>query len=411
MRSSTCVPVTRSSSRRCGDARSLVALAAAPAAHAQSSVTPLEFRPGGTPPPGWSFTPALDYALVWDSNVLMENVGSEIVSEQVHVLKPRASVEFVGRRTGVTLHYGGAFVQHPNLRSLNSYDQRVSAGARRALTRRTSIYANYGILKAPTTELVELVGVPFTRVGSQRQDIRSGVTTRLSRVTELGATYRFQRVDFDDTLDTLTVLNGGQSHGGSVSYKRALTSRLSLTSDYSADRATFSNGASFTVQRGWGGLEYAINADTRVFGSGGLSYLGGVDGRPSRRGPALQVGVSRDLQRAIASVTYTRAYVPSYGFGGTSDNEELRTLLRVPISRRVYTQGAVSIRRNEPLDTSDLTLRSMWFHGSVGYLLTDWVQLEAYSAGSRQNIARPDGRVNRYTVGFQITAATTTRIR
>jgi hypothetical protein len=71
----------------------------------------------------------------------------------------------------------------------------------------------------------------------------------------------------------------------------------------------------------------------------------------------------------------------------------------------------LSFRRNEPLDINELALRSMWFHSSVGFVLTDWARIEGYTAGSRQHIARPDGRVNRYTFGIQITAATTTRIR
>jgi hypothetical protein len=384
---------------------------AAPPLHAQSSVTPLELPSAGTPPAGWSFTPAIDYALLWDSNVLMENVGSTIVGEWLHVLKPRGSVDFVGRRGHLNAHYGGALVQHPTLGSLTSYDQRAAFSANRLLTRRTSAFAHYGYLSSPTTELVELVGVPFARVGSRRQDVRAGVTSQLSRRMELSTTYRFQKIDFSQDLDALTRLNGGYSHGGTLGVKYALTPRLALTADYFLDRPTFINGSSFVVQNTWAGVEYAINAETRAFGSAGASYLGGVDNRPARTGPAMQVGIARNLRDAVLSVSYTRSYVPSYGFGGTSNNEELRSTLRVPLTRRIFTQGALSVRRNEPLETADLTLRSMWYHGSVGYLLADWARIEAYTAGSRQHIARPDGRVNRYTFGVQVTAATTTRIR
>lgn len=385
--------------------------ASAPAAAAQSSVAPLELPAAGEPPPGWSFTPAIDYALVWDSNVLMENVGSTIVGEQLHVLKPRGVLGFVGRRGDFQVNYGGAFVRHPNLTSLNSYDQRLATRATRLLSRRASISGHYSAQAAPTTELVELVGVPFTRVGSRRHEARAGLTTQLTRKAALDTTYRFQKIDFDQALSALTVLNGGYSHGATMGFSHALDRRLSLTADYFIDRATFYNGASFAVQNAWAGAEYAINADTRAYGSVGASYLGGVDGRPSRWGPAMQVGIGRDLREATVSVAYSRSYVPSYGFGGTSNNEELRTTLRLPLTRRVFTQSALSIRRNEPLEVGGLTLRSMWFHGSVGYVLTDWARVEAYTAGSRQHIARPDGRVNRYTFGVQVTAATTTRIR
>ena len=383
----------------------------APAAAAQSSVTPLELPASGTTPGGWSFTPAIDYALVWDSNVLMENVGSTIVSEQVHVLKPRGTLGMIARRGSFSASYSGAFVQHPTLSSLNSYDQRVAVNGTRLLTRRTSIFAHYSALSSPTTELVELVGVPFSRVGSERQDVRAGIGTQLSRRTELRSSYRYQKIDFDQSLDELTLLNGGYSHGGTLGLKHGLTQRWALTADYYLDRATFVSGSTFMVQNGWAGLEYAIDADTRVFGSGGTSYLSAVDGRPARTGPALQVGVSRDVHPATLTAGYTRSFVPSYGFGGTSNNEELRVAVRMPFAQRWFTQSAVSFRRNEPLEQRDLALRSLWFHGSLGYLLTNWARVEGYTSGSRQSIARPDGRVNRYTFGVQVTAATTTRIR
>jgi hypothetical protein len=392
----------------------LLAIAAhlgAPAAHAQSSVTPLELPAAAEPPAGWSFTPALDYALVYDSNVLMENVGSTIVSERLHVLKPRVSFGFVGRRGDLNANYAGALVSHPTLTSLNSYDQRLTVGSTRLLSRRTSISGHYGYQSAPTTELVELVGVPFTRVGSQRHEARAGISTRLSRRTELNTTYRFQNIAFDENLNPLTVLNGGHSHGGTLGLKHALSERFSLTADYFIDHATFLNGSSFAVQNGWAGVEYAIDEATRVYGSAGAAYLGAVDDRPARFGPATQAGISRDVQDATVGVDYTRAYVPSYGFGGTSNNQELRATLRLPLSQRWSTQSALSFRRNEPLEVNGLPLRSMWFHASVGYLLTDWARLEAYTAGSRQHIDRPDGKVNRYTFGIQISAATTTRIR
>ena len=383
----------------------------AAAAGAQSSVTPLELPATATPPAGWSFTPAIDYALVWDSNVLLENVGSPIVSEQVHVIKPRGTLGMVARRGTFDASYSGTFVQHPTLSSLNSYDQRLAVNGTRLLTRRTSMFAAYSTLSSPTTELVEFVGAPFLRIGSERHDIRTGVASQLSRKTELRGSYRFQRIDFDQDLLPLTLVNGGHSHGGTVGIKHALTGRLALTGDYFMDRATFVSGSTFIVQNGLAGLQYAFNAETRVFGSGGVSYLSAVEDRPSRVGPSIQVGLSRDVHPATLTVGYTRSFVPSYGFGGTSDNEDFRAALRMPLAARWFTQSAVSFRRNDPLREGGRPLRTLWFHGSIGYLLSDWARVEGYTSGSRQNLALVGGRINRYTFGVQVTAATTTRIR
>jgi hypothetical protein len=264
---------------------------------------------------------------------------------------------------------------------------------------------------APTTELVELVGVPFMRVGSQRQEVRGGIVSQLSRTMELSTNYRFQWVDFDEDAQSITVLQGGHSHGGALGIKRAMTDRLWLTGDYDLTLARQLDGNDFTVQNSFGGVEYLLTEHTRIFGSAGVSHLAGNDAADARVGPAVRVGVARDLQSARVNVVYSRSYVPSWGFGGTSDNEELTTALHVPIGRRFSAQTAVSFRRNEPLEQFGLPLRSLWFHGSLGYLLTDWVRVEAFTAGTRQDIDRPDGRVNRYTFGLQLTAATTARIR
>jgi hypothetical protein len=386
-------------------------LSSAPAAEAQSSAIPLEFRMTGDPTPGWSFTPSLDYAFMWDSNVLIENAVSDEVSEQLHVFRPNAALGFYGRRGTFDVNYHGAFVQHPRLPSLNSYDQRLSADARRLLTRRVSLEAQYGASISPTTELLELVGVPFSRVGSQRQDARGGITAQLSRRLELSTSYRYQWVRFDDDPNVITVLNGGQSHGGNLGIRHALAPRLALTADYDLQRGSMVDGQRFTLQNSWAGVDYQLTPNTRVSGSGGLSYLGGIAGGEGRRGPALRVGLSHKVERAQMGVSYSRSFVPSYSFGGTSDNEELNTHLQLPIARRWVARGAFALRRNDPLEVENLSLRSMWVHGSIGYLLNDWARVEAFSGGTRQDIDRPGGLVNRYVFGLQVTAATTARIR
>jgi hypothetical protein len=384
---------------------------AAPAAHAQTSVTPLDFAVVGPTPAGWSFTPTLDYAFMWDSNVLIENQVSDPIGEQLHVIKPRGSAHFDGRRGKFAAHYSGAFVQHPTFSSLNSYDQRLGLNATRMATRRVSLFADYGAAAVPTTELVELAGVPFARIGTRRQDLRAGTTAHLTRTTELTAAYRFEWVDFDQDPNEITYLNGGYSHGGHAGLRHRITERVALIADYDLQRAAMANGSEFSLQNSSGGAEYQLSEHVRVFGSAGVSYLAGVDGRPAQVGPAVRVGVSRTVEMTQVGVTYLRSYVPSYGFGGTSDNEELTTHVYMPLARRFFTRGGFSVRRNEPLAAEDLTLNSLWFHGSVGYVLSDWARVEAFSAGSRQDIDRPGGRVNRYTFGVQITATTTARIR
>lgn len=387
----------------------LVSAAASPV-YAQSA--PSTMPVADQQPAGWSVTPALDYAFVWDSNVLFENVGSDIVSEGVHMLKPNGALAFRNRRTMFGAQYIGAFAQYPTLASLNSYDQRLTVNALHQMTRRTSWFIRHGATVTPTTELLELVGVPFTRIGVHRQDLRTGITTLLGRTTTLSTSYNFQWVDFRPDADDVLILAGGHNHGATVSLSRTITRRASLTGEYDIQRASVVDGGQFNVHNSRAGVEYQISEPLQIFGGIGISSLDGSEGVPARRGPSVRLGLQHRTPAAEVGVLFSKAYTPNYGFGGTTDNEELTARLRVPVTRRVVTSGSVSLRRNEPLNTDvGFFLRSLWFHGSVGYLLNDWVRIEAFSSGARQMSDQPDGRINRYQLGIQVTAATTARIR
>lgn len=383
----------------------------APAVLAQTTISPIDERIAREPRTGWSFTPGLDYAFVWDSNILFANtVSDNIIEERVHVVRPRGELAYVGRRSGLTLSYDGSFLQHLAFGSLNSYDQRLTLHTTHQLSRRSSWFARYEAATSPTTELVELVGVPFARIGTRHQNVATGLEMKLRRTTEATVSYRLQLVDFAQDLTLNDLLNGGYSHGGSFSLKHQRTRRLALTGNYDVDFASVVDGQEFTLQNSSGGVEYAVSDAISTFAAAGVSYLGGVTGAVGRMGPALRLGLATNISPAVVSVTYSRAYVPSYGFGGTSDNEELISRVHFPIARRAYASAALALRTNEPL-SKDLKLRSTWFYGSVGYRLADWMQLEAFTSGTRQRTDRPGGRLNRYRVGLQLSTATTTRIR
>ena len=343
--------------------------------------------------------------------MLFENVGSDLVDEHLHMLRPRGTLGYLGRREELTVQYAGGFVRHPTLPSLDSYDQRLLTQAMRMLSRRHTLRLAHAATLVPTTDLLELPGVPFTRVGSHREDLSVLVQSQISRRLETTAAYRLQWVQFDRNPRTNEALLGGSSHGATIAARQALTARLSLTADYDIARQTLGNGETFLLQNSGGGLDYALREDLHLFGSAGVSHLSGIGNRPPRLGPAMHVGLARTTPTATMAVTYRRSYVPSYGFGGTSDNEELTTRLQVPIGRRVFAYSSVSLRRNQPLDVAELALRSLWFHNSLGYVVNDWMRVEGFAAGSRQHIDRPDGRVHHYAIGLQVTATTTTRIR
>lgn len=388
----------------------LAHMAAAPAgAQHVTALSPA----AGERPAGWSVTPALDYAFVWDSNVLFDNIGSDIVSEGLHMVKPNGVLGFRNRRTTFDVQYQGAFVQHSQLASLNSYDQRLAINAVRQLSRRSAWSLRHAATLTPTTDLVELVGVPFTRIGVHRQDLRTGVDLMLGRHTNVTAAYVFQWVDFKPTADRIQLLAGGYNHGAILSLSRSISRRAALTGEYSIHRATVVDGSGFNIQNSWAGFNYNVSETLQTFGGLGISHLTGTADIPSRSGPAVRMGVLRRTPSSEMAVSFSKAFTPSYSFGGTSDNEELTARLRVPIARRLTAAATASLRQNEPLRVggSGFTLRTLWLNASVGYLLTDWMRLEGFSSAARQTSDQPDGRITRYQLGVQVTAATTARIR
>jgi hypothetical protein len=142
-----------------------------------------------------------------------------------------------------------------------------------------------------------------------------------------------------------------------------------------------------------------------------VSRLAVTEFSAAQTGPAWRLGLTRQLRAAAIDLLYNRSFVPSYGFGGTTQNEEATARLRVPFGRRVYSTSALSWRRNEPLITGDLPLSSYWIEGTVGYAATPWVRLEAFYSGTQQTIDRPGGTLNRNRIGFQVTTAKPVRVQ
>ena len=361
-------------------------------------------------PSGWSFTPALTYGASWDDNVLVRGDGDPKVPDLLNVISPRAIIDLNGRRGQVSATYDGAFLLYRDRSTLNSYDQHVSFIGRRLLTPHFAVFARDNAASVPTTEFSQFIATPFIRTGSRLDDLRTGIEASLTKRTSLVASYDFQWVQFDHTGTGSESLFGGHSHGGSMEVKHVLTPRVSLTAAGDVQHATIDAGT-FDVQNIRAGGDYKLSDLTHVFAEGGISRLGVTPLSDARIGPAVRLGLTRQFRNAGVDLLYSRSFVPSYGFGGTMQNEEASARFRLPLSRRAYSTSALSWRRNEPLTVGELPLLSYWLEGTLGYALTPWVHVEMFYAGTRQTIDRPGGTLNRNRVGFQLTTAKPVRVQ
>src|SRR5262245_10495999 len=375
-------------------------------------------------PAGWSFTPSFAYSGAWDDNVLIRGNGDQAPTDFLSVINPRGTLDFNGRHGQVSASYDGAFLLYRDLTSLNSYDQHGWLFARRLLTPHVALFVRNTAASVPTTELAQFIAVPFVRTGSRLDVLRSGIEVAFTKHTSMIGSYDFEYVDFDHSQPGAESLLGGHSHGGSLNLRHQIGPRATLTADLGVQHGLVGRviDQTFDIQNVWLGGEYKLSELTHVFASAGVSHVAATETSTDKTGPAWRLGLVRQFRDAAIELLYSRSFVPSYGFGGTMQNEELTGRLRLPLARRVYTSTAVSWRKddplldrswrkNDPLLDRELPLRSVWIEGTIGYAATPWVRLEVFYGGTHQTVDRAGGQIDRNRIGFQVITAKPVRIR
>lgn len=382
---------------------------------AQQRPAPAPGAVSDAPAAKWLFTPSIVLATSWDDNVLLRDEGDGSTGDVLNAVNPRARIDYNGRHTHLSGDYDGAFLLYRELNALNSYDQHASVAFDRALTRRVKVFARNTAALLPTTDAVEFVGVPFVRAGSKIDELRGGVSFDFTRRTRITGAYSAEWVAFHNSPDVSTLLLlGGHSQGGDATFRHQQTRRIALTADYNVQFGVVTGlPTTFNLQDVVGGIEYQITEGTVVSGGGGISHVNVSGFGPSRTGPALRAGLAHQLRRGGFDVSYSRSFVPSYGFGGTTENEDLTARVRGPIARRFFAQGSFAWRRNEPLEAlfANQRLVSLWLEGTVGYSATPWMRVEGFYSRVRQTIDRPGGLLTRNRIGAQLVIAQPMRIQ
>lgn len=362
-------------------------------------------------PAGWSFTPRLGTTVAWDDNVLLQGGGSALAADLNTAFDPGANLGYIGKKGSFTANYSGSLQMYRDLGAINNYGQTVGVSGRRRLSPRTLLFAQQTYSRMPTTELPALVGLRFLRLGARLVDFRGGIESTLTKRMSIAASYNFLSIDFNPHPVLGDSFLGGSANGGASTVRYQLTTRATLTGDYSLQRARIATGSTFLVQNASGGLEYRLAESTRVYGAFGMARMRAIDLGTGRTAPAWRAGFAHRLGRASLDVSYGRAFLPSYGGGGTLATEELITFLRMPLGRRFYTDASVSWRSNQPLVAGDQALTSAWVNGTLGYALQPWARIEAFYGGTHQRIARPGGQLDRNRFGVQIITSKPMRIR
>jgi hypothetical protein len=365
--------------------------------------------------PGWSVTPRLALGGVYDDNVAIVSpgVGRPTEDDYVALVSPGLQLDWLSRRSHLGIAYAGSFRAYRELRELNSYEQRLSAGVRHALSRRLTVRAGQTFTSVPTTDAAELEGLVFRRTGMRVHDFSGGLERALSQRTTLDAGYGFMRVDFDRDAETFERLRGGHVHTASARLHQRLSPRAAAGGEYTIRAANLEGlERELLFQHAGGTFSYDLARRLSVSGAVGLSWLIDSEADEVRTGPYFRAGLANGWRRTTLSVGYTRSYIPTFGFGGTAQSQEIRAGIRTSLLRdRMYLDGALTTRDTDPLLEDELTLRSSWARGAVGYAVHRRLAVEGYYQYTYQDTRVAGGRVIRNRVGIQMVTSRPTRLQ
>ena len=376
--------------------------------------------------PGWVFTPGISVAETWDSNVLLATEGSTLSQDFLTVFTPRGALGYRGRRTTLQFDYQGSYQLYQQLTELNAFDQRSNIGFRHRLTPGVTFFAHNSFSKSPTTDEIQLPGVEFRRQGVLMDDARVGIDARITRRTTLNAAYAFQWLDFDESQGLLPasgLTRGGHAHGASARLERTLTSRVSVGGEYDMRRGIVDQVNEFDVQNALGTVDWRLTSRLQLSAGAGLSWLSAARGEETRSAPAFRAELNGIGPRFGWNVGYRRSFLPSFGFGGTFENQEFTAGFLSTLTRRLDWSSTLAYRVNDPLvddpllndplagPEANLSLKSVWLRSSISYLATRWLRVEGFYAAVLQDSQRAGGKVNRSRLGVQVVTSTRMRVR
>jgi hypothetical protein len=364
--------------------------------------------------PGWTFTPGVIFGGMYDSNVALVGPGDlqSRPGDKLFQVEPFGQVEYFSPRTRLSAGYHGFMQRYLDLDELDSTDHRAFMSLRQRVSRRVTLFASENFAQSPTTDRLELNGVPFQRSGARYNDVAGGVEARLTKSTDLTARYETTWVDFV-RKDTATLLTGGTVNGVRTSLSHRFDARLALGGEYQFRWADLNGGTRQQFFHNTGAVfQYRSSDDTTFEAAGGISHLDDRTRGVTRTGPYVRAELTHRAQRATVGARFLRSYVPSVAFGGTNHNEEAQAYVQMPLNHnRLYVQESATWHRSNPLDTTELPLQSIWLHNVLGYAVQRWFRIEGYYSFTHQDTRVAGGQITRHVTGVQFVVSEPMRIR
>lgn len=363
--------------------------------------------------PGWTFVPGLTVGAIYDSNIGVASPPADTGrtdADELLLAAPFAQLEYYGRRTEFTSGYRGFVRRYMDVDQLNSFDHRMHLSLRRLATKRVTFYLQNSFADVPSTDEVELNGVPFSRTGARSNSFAGSLEARLTRYTDLSVRYENTWVDFERKENFLT---GGWVNGARAELSRRLNDRSSVGAEYGIRLADLNEGTrEITFHDAGGTFRHAIGPHTSFSAAAGLSRLEDRLTGDTRSGPYIRTGITHRGERSTVGASFERMFLPSFGFGGSNQSQELRGFVQMPITRnRTYIQGSAAWRRSNPFVEGELELDTVWIRTTLGYAIARWFRTEGFYAYTRQDSQVTGGEIDRHRLGIQFVVSQPMRIR
>ena len=365
--------------------------------------------------PGWSFTPGLSLAGMWDSNVTLaapEAQTGRTPSDNVFAIIPSGQIALNSSRTTFSAGYRGYVRRHADFDELNGYDQRAYLTLNRVATPRLSWFLSNEYSQLPTTDLLQLYGVPFRRVGVTSNRFGAGMQARLTKFTDLNLRYDNEWSSFDQVDE---FVNGGTIHGFQADVRRRLTERITAGAEAGLHRSDVTRNEPRVkwFQNAGGIFTYRLSETLTADLAGGISHV--VDSRfdETQTSPYYRLGLEHETARASMGISLEQSFTPSFGFSGSNDNRELHGFVHMPFSRnRFYVQADGSWRRSNPFFVDvEVRLDTIVSQATIGYATRRWLRTEGFYAYSRQDSIIPGEPIQRHRIGMQVVVSQPMRIR
>ena len=389
-----------------------VAFAACVVMPAAAQEPPPEFQSWRLP--GWTFTPGIVIGALFDDNVSVSfpqsGPGGPTPSDKLFRYEPFGQLDYFSPRTMFSSGYQGAVRRYVDFRELDGLDHHGYMSLRHLITRRVTMFVNDNYVSVPTTDELQLNGLPFRRTGARYNTFAGGIEARLTRTLDLTTRYDLSWVDFA-RKDVL--LQGGFVNGVRTSLAYRLDGRSSLGGEYDVRWADLNGGTKNLLFQETGAVyRFRTGPLTTFEAAAGLAHLQDRNRNITRDGPYARVGLTHNAQRASIGIDYERSFIPSLAFGGTDQSQEVRGYVRMPLTRnRLYLQEGAAWRRTDPFVAAELPLDSIWISTTGGYALARWFRLEVYHSYTRQDTKLASGQISRNVFGVQFVVSEPVRIR